>query len=431
MAATADAAELGSVLKSTQPPDDSGAETADRYEWQAVMAAADVLSLYFRCLDEDGALIEGAQFEVLCEHHEDWSILETDGAELVSGKHREASVGPLSSLRQILDEGGVLHLFGRWKALDLTPLCRLVTTAGLTGDSAKLVGVCDRLRADPDTADEDVLEVIAAVKTTMASLLCKGGAQPAPEPDDVIRAFLMSLRVLDSQPRRHHVGDLAGERYGRPVADRLGQPTSGPAVWMAVLSLVRPRMRAAGPARGGALPTVNGVEHDDPLAPRTLSLADVDAAVRLVLASAADFVPLPRVILANRMSVKMTEGGCSDNAVERADRLRLQYRQYWRVRQSSPSTTDQRRQLDNMLLRILDDATDGTRVAGAQWGAELWREIDDRLQRIEGTPEAQGLSADLMLGGVSELANRCWAWFTDRFDADGRLAELKAGAVAR
>jgi hypothetical protein len=394
------------------------------------MATADVLSIYLRCLDEKGVLLEGIRFAVLCEHHEDWSIVEASGVEIVSGKHREASVGPLSSLRQVLEEGGVLHLFGRWTALGRTPRCRLVTTAGLAGASAKMARACDRLRADPDAADEGVLEVIAAMKGAMTLLMSRGGDEPASETDDVVRAFLASLRVDHSQPRRDHVGDLAGERYGRPVAERLGRPDAGAAMWMAVLALVRPRMRAAGPSVGGALPTVNGVEHDDPLASRTLTLADVDTAIRVALANASDYVPLPRIILANRMSVKMTEGGCSDNAVERADRLRLQYRQYWRVRRSSPSTTDQRRQLNNTLLRIVDEATDGTRVVGTQWGAQLWRDLDDRLKHIEGMPEAQGLSADLMLGGVSELANSCRAWFTDRFDARARLAELKGETVA-
>ena len=413
------------MLRSVPPPDDAGAETSDRYEWQAMMAAADVLSLYFRCLDEAGAIAEGGQFSVICEHHEDWCIVEADGAEIVSAKHREASVGPFSSFRQILDEGGVLHLFGRWKALGQALNCRVVTTAGSTGDSAKMSRACDRLRAAPDSADAEVLEVVEGVRSAMVALNSRDGVQPAPEETSTIRAFLGALRVADAQPRRKHVRLMAGEAYGKPVAERLGLPAAGIAVWMAVLALVRPRMQATGPSIGGALPVVNGVRQDDPLAPRTLTLADVDTAIRVALANAADYVPLPRVIRANRMSVKMTEGGCSDNAVERADRLRLQYRQYWRTRRSSPTTTDQRRQLDNTLLRVLDEATDEIRVVGVTWGAQLWRELSDRLKDIEGTSEAQGLSTDLMLGGISELANSCRAWYTDRFDARARLHELK------
>lgn len=127
------------ILKSTPPPDDAGAATNDRYDWQAAMATADVLAAYLDCLDDAGLVIEGTMFEVLCEHHEDWALVKGHAAEIVSAKHRETQVGPLRSLRILLGEGGVLHLFDRWVALDGTPTCRLVTTAGVTGDVLSLM----------------------------------------------------------------------------------------------------------------------------------------------------------------------------------------------------------------------------------------------------------------------------------------------------
>jgi hypothetical protein len=50
----ASAAEL---VVTEAPPDDAGARTADLYEWQAVMAAADGLRLHLDGLDADGQLI--------------------------------------------------------------------------------------------------------------------------------------------------------------------------------------------------------------------------------------------------------------------------------------------------------------------------------------------------------------------------------------
>ena len=41
------AATAAQVVLATPPADDAGAETADRYDWQAAMAAADGLALYF------------------------------------------------------------------------------------------------------------------------------------------------------------------------------------------------------------------------------------------------------------------------------------------------------------------------------------------------------------------------------------------------
>jgi hypothetical protein len=430
MTAVSRGSEPDEILRMTSPPDDAGAETADRYEWQAMMATADILALYFESLDETGALVDGASFSVLCEHHEDWSVVCGGVSEIVSGKHREASTGPFSTFRQVLSEGGVLHLFHRWQALRQSPLCRLVTTGGLSGDTAKTVRVCDLLRRDAASQDDEVLEVIHGFKSAMASLLASDDTSHPPEPDDVVRSFLAALRIQGARPRRDQVPDLAAERYGRPLAVRLGQPNGGAAVWQAVLALVRPRMRNAGPSTGGDLPIVLGMEHDEALASRTLTLADVETAIRFALANIAGYAPLPRRIKANRMAVKMTQGACSDNAVERADDLRLQYRQYWRARRGTPSLTDQRRQLDNVLRRVVDEATDVVRIEGDTWGDQLWRELGQRFQAMEGQGGAQGLSADLMLGGVSELANNCRTWYTDRFDAQAMLRQLIADETA-
>src|SRR6185437_1731951 len=80
------------VVLSAEPGDDAGAETADRYEWQAAMAAADGLALYLDAI-EDGSRWSGGDTGIVCEYHEDWVVLRADEAELVSGKHREPSVG--------------------------------------------------------------------------------------------------------------------------------------------------------------------------------------------------------------------------------------------------------------------------------------------------------------------------------------------------
>lgn len=419
----------GDLLRTTPVPDDSGAETADRYEWQAMMAAADVLALYFEALDAAGRVPPGSSFTVLCEHHEDWSVIQGKDTEIVSAKHREPSNGPFSTYRQLLNEGGVLHLFERWHALKQTPTCRLVTTSGLRDAGAKTARVCDRLRADTSVRDDEIIAVIDGFMSTIGSLWPKDRMLSSPLAQDTICAFLTSLRFQTGEARRDQLPDMAGARYGEPVAVRLGCPGGGFAVWRAVLALVRPCMRAAGPSDGGALPVVTGVQHDEPLATRTLTLDDVDTAIHFALGHISGYVQLPRVIKANLMAVKMTRGGCSDNAIERADELRLQYRRYWRARNSIPSISDTRRSVENTLLRVIDEATEAVRDEG-QWGARLWRELSQRLACLEGMEEGNALDAELLLGGVSELAYGCRAWYTDRFDAPLVLRRLTTGRAA-
>jgi hypothetical protein len=132
---------------STEPDDDAGAETADRYEWQAAMAASDGLALYLDAI-EGGPRWGGDDTGIVCEYHEDWVILRADEAELVSGKHREPSVGAFTTVAQLLDMGGLAHLFGRWHSLGELPYCRLVTTAGLgKGPAQHLSKAAETLRA--------------------------------------------------------------------------------------------------------------------------------------------------------------------------------------------------------------------------------------------------------------------------------------------
>lgn len=412
-------------LRVTPAPDDVGAQTADRYEWQAMVATADALSLYFRALRDDGTIDPAADGSLICEHHEDWALIDGTAAEIVSGKHRESSRGPFSTYRQLFDDGGLSHLYQRWVALGRGQSCRLATSGGLANDGAKVASTCARLKLNPSENGSEVYEVISSVARVLMGMNANTTVTDADA-----RSFLAALSIQDGLPRRDHLPDMAGRSYGLPVAKRLGYPDAGEAIWQAVLSLVRVRMRAAGPAVGGALPAVLGTPHDDALAPRTLLLADIDVAVRVGRSHVRGYSSLPRVVKANRMAIKMARGGCNDNSIERADQLRLQYRRYIRVLRSNPSTRDRPGLITNTLLRVVDEATRKVRDDAAEWGDVLWGELDRQFRALEGTSGAHGLSADLLLGGTSELADRCKAWFSDRFDAQEELNRLKNGGVA-
>ena len=413
----------GEILRTTVAPDDVGAETADRYRWQAMMATADVLAVYHLVCSGD-LTIDGAGVALICEHHEDWAIVMPETAEIVSAKHREASVGPFSTYKQLMDKGGILHLFRRWEALQRTPKCRLVTTSGLSDDAAKTKTACDLLKQDLSRTDELCKQVIEAVGKEIATLSVTETSKP-PAPDaSVLRAFLAALSFQVAEARRDHLADMVAERYGRPVAKCLGFPNAGAAVWSATFALVEPRMRNAGPSRGGALPVVLGIPHAEEMARRTVSLRDVDTAVQFAVRHSAGYAPLPRRTKANKMAVKMVQGGCSDNSIERADALRLQYKGYLRALRGTPTLSERQAGIMNTLYRIVDEATNAVCGQGTQWGVAFWSELDARFRAIVGSAEAHGLNADLMLGGVSEMANNCKVWYSEAFDAAGVLRRL-------
>lgn len=114
---------LGEGLRSEVPPDDAGAETFDRYEWQAMMATVDLLALYYDALTTDLDPSSVNDRGLVCEYHEDWCWVRADETEVVSGKHKEPRFGAYTTTASLLDDGGLFHLFDRWLALDGSVTC--------------------------------------------------------------------------------------------------------------------------------------------------------------------------------------------------------------------------------------------------------------------------------------------------------------------
>jgi hypothetical protein len=430
------------ILKQVTPPDDAGAATFDRYEWQAVMATADILAAYLEELDGHGNPSQDSSFEMICEHHEDWALSDGSAAEIISAKHRETSVGAITTIRKLLVDGGVLHLFDRWLALGRTPSCRLVTTGGLANDARSVMEVAQAFAdGTPDGPDSDAImtKVVAAVAHARGMHVNEAGeADHDIGPDEAgettgdretLAGFLGMLRIEHSRPSREHVTLMAPGAYAQPVADKLSVPSAADAIWSAVLGLVRERMRAAGPRRRGLLPTVLGARNEPGYETRTITLFDVTVAVGVAIENQSGFGSLPRRIRTSRVAIKMATGGCSDNTVERAEELRRQYLQYWREVEATPSVDPVQRRVENDLLRVIDEATEVVRLDGQGWGSALWRELQARLDDAVAENRSHGLDADLLLGGISELTNGCKAWFSDAFDVDAEAHSLMPAAT--
>lgn len=77
------------VVLAAVRPDDAGADTADRFDWQAAVAAADRLATYLDSPGDAELRAEGNTW-IVCEHHEDWAVVSGSDAELVSAKYRAA-----------------------------------------------------------------------------------------------------------------------------------------------------------------------------------------------------------------------------------------------------------------------------------------------------------------------------------------------------
>jgi hypothetical protein len=436
------------------PTDDAGAHTADLYEWQAVMAAADGLRMYFDALDAGGRLVGGDGRRILCERHEDWVVLCGADAELVSAKHPGLSFGAYTTMNSLADDGGLAHLFNRWLVMQEKATCRLVTTAGMAGPPKKLGAIMETLRerrlagrelTSDGEFDEHLTGFGKALLRHCDGLSSRWKPNPGEPPDAVPNAGHRSqiarfLSILQFQPSipKDYVEFAAPGMHARPVLDRLGSSASADAIWEAVVSLFRARMRAAGPTATGGLPSIlayplgaetpTPVELEGELSNRIVTLADIDLAVQTAIAFPKGFARLPRMVRTSRLAVKMEVGGCSDNAVERAEQLRIDYQDLWRDRLAvDPLARAEQARLRRTLLRISDTATSAVKTPSTSWGAALWRELETQLEQQSGSlPD--DLDVDLALGGICELSSRCQVWFSDGFDVDAELARRRREA---
>lgn len=391
----------------------------------------------------------------MCEHHEDWVVVRGDEAELVSGKHRESGYSVFTTAGQLAGDGGLAHLFGRWHALGERPSCRRLTTAGLAPGPAQGLEKAAAYLRDLRLAGQDPLLVggdhepaIAGFARALrqhpgdlpSSWLATGGdsGQAAKDQAGQVCRFLAGLCIEHGKPSRAHVGPAAPTMYCAPVLARLGHDDSAlaVAVWEAVHGLFRARMRAAGPTPRGALPAIlayqpgtlpPGTAGERALAARIVTVADIDVAVRAALAHPRGFLPLPPAPRVTRLAVKMAAGCCTDNSIERAEQLRLDYQRYWRARVSGdPAARTGQQRLRRELLRVSDQATAALSPAsGAAWGADLWRELQARVEAMPGGGWPEDLDPGLRLGGICELGNRCQVWFSDSFDVDAAIARLR------
>ncbi|MET8092102.1 hypothetical protein [Micromonospora sp. NPDC005220] len=456
----ADDGTAAELLLTLESPEDSGAQTADRYDWQAAMAAAHGLRLLLDALDASGGLRDDESRRIVCEHHEDWAVVHEGDAELVSCKHRDPSFGAYTTINSLLTDGGLAHLFSRWCALKEKPTCRLVTTAGLASSKPpqklELVTVAlrkQRLAGEPLTVEgkyQSVVDDFAEALLGHADALPEDWGKSAKarpptlttEQQEQVVRFLSMLLLDHGRPQRSVLHYAAPSMYVKPVLHRMDVPDdAAEAIWEAVHGLFRTRMRAAGPLPEGGLPIVlayrigsplpDAAEMDRQLAARIVTVEDIRFAIEVAAATPSGYQPLPRMILLNRLGVKMAVGNCSDNSIERAEQLRQDYEEFWRIRlEVDPAARSEQSQLRRVLLRISDNATQTSAKVDRAWGASLWLELQTQVDSMEPGHWTELLDPDLRLGGICDLTNRCKVWFSNRFDIDAELARLAERGTA-
>lgn len=441
-------------------PDDWGANTLDRYDWQASMAAADGLELYRQALGADRRLQDSESRRILCEYHEDWVALHGDAAELVSAKHRDPSADAYRTLNQLAHEGGLAHLFLRWRALQEKPTCRLATSGGLaSGEVQEFAATMRALREVRLSGQQIVINdehrpsiekfhsvIHANSGKHLPEDWVKGSEGEVPLEDQRQQAarFISMLNIQCELTRRADIGFAAPTKCAKPVVEHLGFDVPWEAVWNVVYGLFFTRMKAAGPrtnaiispvlafANGSEPPTSADKERE--LASRIVTMQDIDLAVMTAVANPSAYGSLASPIRLSRAAVKMRKGSCSDNSIERGEQLRRDYQRYWRSRLSGdPTALAEREKLRWLLLRVSDRSDTPEVRSKIKWGADFWIALQDALDDIPTEKLPSGMDPDLLLGGISELTNECKIWFSEVFDVAAeidRIREENRGSAA-
>jgi hypothetical protein len=386
------------TLLDSNPPEDAGASTADRYAFQYCCAASRLLA----------ALSRDRPCELVCEWHEDYLVITDDGTEAVSVKHREDHLASWTTAN-IVSSGGLAHLFGTF--------CR--------GEDIHCLFETNR------TPTSGLLDVWSpdskARKAARDDLADRLGSDR-----DDFEAFCDNLAVSNpAVPAREHIHMTYAGQFGAPAVDRVGltglsstralsvacglvanasRERVSDAAWAAVLS-ASPQDRAA-------------VMRDEKLEARRVTSEDLRAAL-----TEAEHQQVPTLLTSvedgppeTTLSKKLEHGGLGPSVVDSATRRRLRWYSHRAAVRDLPNREGELESLGEWVQDQANAAEIETQTATDSYGHEMYANLIERLRDPGALPPGtrpEDRDPSLLAGAAFELADQCTVWFSRRFDVAG------------
>ncbi len=398
-------------VTSVEPIEDVGADTADRFRYQAELAARFAVEI----------LCGENVVRIVCEWHEDYLVQYRDGrSELVSVKHRETGQLPWT-LKQLFRIGGLAHLFARWRRTGQTCICRLQTNSGMRSGA----GECAELQDACAAGDERLAQFEEPVLRELADLL----AEDEPPTKEQVRGFLASLKIESGLPDRHHIGDVNLQRVGHRLAKSLGlSPASTQTTYAEIVAEVEAASRANGREvvieyLGAPASLTKDLELAAQLAAKTVDRSRLtDSLKSPSSAPSLTMVAAPGALAGeSALKVKLTAGGLGPTVCSSARVLQLNWRSYaarWSSGLPSEGT------VPDIEARVLA-AAGRAEVAALQEvgsgprGTSMHILLSGELEReVEGRGDPT-LDREILLGCAYELTDRCSVWWSDPFEVPG------------
>lgn len=386
------------------PKDDVGAETLARFRFQAELATQFAL-----------AMLAGEPIDrIFCELHEDYIVVYSDGRMpcLVSVKHLEPSQARWT-LQGLCQDGGVAHLYARWRDTGRSASCLLQTNTGLRGgaeNAGQMAEACSR-------GDPVELETWARL---LAPLI-------AADSEADCAHFLSVLRIEDRLPDRRHVRATNLVEHVPRCLAALGREASFAAqTYDAIVEEIERASRNE--MLGGALVAMSDPERLElSRSVRSLLISKTITVERLMAALDRDVAergpslavladPVPAA--SHHLTVKLKVGGVGPTGIRNARSLRLNWlghRDRWTP--ELPQTADPFDDVASDVLRLAHQAESAVRVAAGEYGAAMESELIQGLEqsgiRVPGDPSGD---VRLLLGCAYELTNQCHIYWSDEFE---------------
>jgi hypothetical protein len=378
------------------PFEDAGAETPSYYRFQYCRAASRLLA----------ALAAGKELTIVCEHHEDYLVLDGSPLRAVSVKSRDQSKSKWT-IPALVGDGKLGHLYETYRRADGTIHCcfesnRAHDVADLWSDDEE-----KRRGAREDLADRFNEKL-----------------------DDVV-GFVDRLKIDGTLPARRDIAAAYATIFASPALDALGitQLDAGRAMALAAdLIAVASREDLSAEALGQLLLAApeewEGLFSKLQVEERTVTTGQLRVALEAAASAVVPRIPVATKAIATpvpetTMTKKLERGGLGPSVVASAgNRRALWFAHRARYR----DIAEREEELDSLQEWVQDQANAAEIVARSgdsdPYGVEMFKALMGRLSSVEALPAGTRRSDSnpaLLSGAAFELTDACSIWWSEPF----------------